>query len=165
MDIKGKYSYSDDEYHDIFKTKIKNFEKIVLIGIWKDQGYGNRKGKIKNYFKKEPDTIDIIYYNQISPHEVNKLYLKYVNENNIIYDEIIVQVCVGWGGGHLLYLNCKLFVINEEEGILEEKINPDVNELLLTNEEQEKGKDILQEEKIEEILEKKKNLLKIVNYP
>ena len=60
----------------------------------------------------------------------------------------------GWGGA--TNLNCNY--LNNKEGILEEKINPDVNELLLTNEEQEKGKDILQEEKIEEILGEEEEL-------
>ena len=82
---------------------------ISIMFDWKDQGYGNRKGKARILLLSDDGTIVAQKTYQYAPRnwetreEILNLDQDLVNLARVGYS-YAVEVMAGWGGGHALYL-------------------------------------------------------------
>ena len=118
--IKDTFIWNSREYMTISEINLSNknlIDTISLRGDWRDQGFGNRKGRIRFVLKNNSQLIDTIDYNQISPHMSNGLNFIYTNKDDKIFDELLVQIFVGAAGGHELHIDAELKISNMKEYI------------------------------------------------
>lgn len=132
--IRDVFKWNSQEYRTILEMNLSNtniVDAISLRGDWCDQGRGNRKGRIRFVLKNNSQIIDTIDYNQIAPHTSSGLNFIFINKDNKIYDELLVQIIVGGGGGHRLHIDAELNIayINLEKNSLVSVILPTLNRL------------------------------------
>lgn len=103
---------SDDEFHYGFHVQVPSrvsCHTVLLSAIWKDQGWGNRKGKV--VVEAEDKSQDnrasrprfgsgrVVYSSGIAPHAAQTLKITFHPEEHETYH---FWYAVGGGGGHTL---------------------------------------------------------------
>ena len=85
---------------------------VGISGKWKDQGWGNRKGKIRLVLKNTSGDIVGSRTSALAPHtEANFSWSSEDFSGASTGEKIEIQAMAGAGGGHELYLKDTSFVV------------------------------------------------------
>ena len=120
----GFHSVSDEweqvfSSNPIIQSKLKDDSKAELSFQWRDQGFGNRKGRLRIRLIDCVTGVDIASSPEygIAPHESESIREHFGFNHGLVRNAArgyyyVVEVIVGGGGGHALYIQDLSFVTN-----------------------------------------------------
>ena len=106
--IKENYSTQSNQYCTVATLEVPAGHKACgarVTGQWRDQGWGNRKGKVRLVLLHRDKEVAASSTDSCAPHSWAKLSLALDGFSAAAGDVLAVQVRVGGGGGHELKLN------------------------------------------------------------
>ena len=112
------YHGASDEWLEIAQSKtiqksmLKPDSSCQLKFSWRDQGFGNRKGKLRVRLINALTGVDVASSPEygIAPHEEEMIEESFDFNHGLVRNCVeqhryVVEVIVGGGGGHALYLS------------------------------------------------------------
>ena len=106
--IKENFGTQSNQYCTVATLEVPAGHKARgarVTGKWRDQGWGNRKGKVRLVLLHRDKEVAASSTDSCAPHSWAKLSLALDGFSAAAGDVLAVQVRVGGGGGHELKLN------------------------------------------------------------